>query len=139
MAVATAAMVVGVGVEQGILLALVLSLLNHVRHSYQPHTALVLRDATDHWRFESVAPGKFTEPGLIMYWFGADLFYANASFFGEEARRLVTESPTPVRWLAIESGAITDIDYSAGRALKDLHDDLEKDGVVLALARVSPG
>jgi MFS superfamily sulfate permease-like transporter len=45
-AVATAAMVVGVGVEQGILLALVLSLLNHVRHSYQPHTALILRDPT---------------------------------------------------------------------------------------------
>jgi MFS superfamily sulfate permease-like transporter len=137
LAAVTAITVVGIGVEQGILLALVLSLLGHVNHSYQPHTGLMVFDPTHHWQMESVAPGKFAEPGLIMYWFGADLFYANAGRFGEEARRLVTESPSPVRWLAVEAGAITDIDYSAGAALKELHDDLEKLGVVLALARVS--
>src|SRR5262249_38493813 len=55
----------------------------------------------------------------------------------EEARKLVTESPSQVDWLAVEAGAITDIDYSAGEALKELHDDLAKLGVVLALARVT--
>jgi MFS superfamily sulfate permease-like transporter len=136
LAAVTAVTVVGIGVEQGILLALVLSLLGHVRHSYQPHTALMLRDPTQHWQMDSVAPGKFAEPGLIVYWFGADLFYANAGRFTEEALKLVTESPS-VNWLAVEAGAITDIDYSAGEALKELHDDLAKLGVVLALARVS--
>jgi len=128
---------VAFGVEQGILLALALSLLQHVRHSYQPHTALMLRDPTQHWQMDSVAPGKFAEPGLIMYWFGADLFYANTGAFTEEARKLVTESPSPVHWLAVEAGAITHIDYSAGESLKELHDDLAKIGVILALARVS--
>ena len=137
LAVVTAATVVGIGVEQGILLALVLSLLQHVRRSYQPHTALILPDPTQHWRMESVAPGKFAEPGLIMYWFGADLFYANAGRFTAEARRLVIESSSQVHWLAVEAGAITDIDYSAGEALKELHADLAKVGVVLAMARVS--
>jgi MFS superfamily sulfate permease-like transporter len=86
---------------------------------------------------ESVAPGKFAEPGLVMYWFGADLFYANAGRFTAEARRLVIESSSQVHWLAVEAGAITDIDYSAGEALKELHEDLAKINVVLALARVS--
>ena len=49
----------------------------------------------------------------------------------------MTESPSTVDWLAVEAGAIIDIDYSAGEALKELHDDLAKTGVVLALARVS--
>ncbi|HXX42483.1 MAG TPA: SulP family inorganic anion transporter [Chthoniobacterales bacterium] len=137
LAAVTTVTVVGLGVEQGILLALALSLLQHVRHSYEPHTALILRDPAEHWRMENVSPGKFTEPGLIIYWFGADLFYANATRFAQEARSLVTESPSPVKWLAIEAGAITDIDYSAGEALKELHDDLAKTGVVLALCRVS--
>jgi MFS superfamily sulfate permease-like transporter len=137
LAVITAVTVVGLGVEQGILLALVLSLLQHVRHSYRPHTALILPDPTHHWRMETVAPGKFAEPGLIMYWFGADLFYANAGRFTSEARRLVTESSSHVHWLAVEAGAITAIDYSAGEALKELHADLTEVGVVLALARVS--
>jgi MFS superfamily sulfate permease-like transporter len=87
---------------------------------------------------ESVAPDKFVaEPGLVMYWFGADLFYANAGRFTEEARRLVTDSSSHVHWLAVDAGAITDMDYSAGEALKELHEDLLKLGVVLALARVT--
>jgi MFS superfamily sulfate permease-like transporter len=87
---------------------------------------------------DRVTPGKFVvEPGLVMYWFGADLFYANAGRFTEEARSLVTESPSQVHWLAVDAGAITDIDYSAGEALKELREDLAKLGVVLALARVT--
>jgi MFS superfamily sulfate permease-like transporter len=138
LAAVTAITVVGIGVEQGILLALVLSLLGHVRHSYKPHTALILPDPNEHWRMDRVTPGKFVvEPGLVMYWFGADLFYANAGRFTEEARGLVTESSSQVHWLAVDAGAITDIDYSAGEALKELQEDLAKLGVVLALARVT--
>ena len=138
LAAVTAITVVGIGVEQGILLALVLSLLGHVRHSYRPHTALILRDPAEHWQMDTVAPGKFAvEPGLVMYWFGADLFYANAGRFTEEARKLVTESSSQVHWLAVDAGAITDIDYSAGEALKELREDLAKLNVVLALARVT--
>jgi MFS superfamily sulfate permease-like transporter len=135
LALATAATVVFLGVEAGIILAVLLSLLQHVRQSYRPHTAIILHDATDHWRMEEAAPGKMTEPGLVMYWFGADLFYANAAFFSEQVRRLVYESPSPVRWLVIDSGAITGIDYSAGQSLTELLQDLKKAGVVVALAR----
>jgi SulP family sulfate permease len=91
-AIATAATVVCVGVKEGILLALVLSLLQHVRHSYHPHAAVVLHDARDHWRLEAAEPGRMIEPGLVMFWFGSDLFHANASLFTERARQLGDES-----------------------------------------------
>jgi MFS superfamily sulfate permease-like transporter len=42
-----------------------------------------------------------------------------------------------VRWLAVDAGAITDIDYSAGETLKELRGELKKLGVVLTLARVT--
>ncbi len=137
LAVVTAAAVVFLGVEHGILLALVLSLLQHVRHGYRPNTAVILSDPDEHWRMEPVTPGKMIEPGLVMYWFGADLYYANANHFVEQAHLLVNQSPTPVRWLIIDAGAITTIDFSAGRALHELQQDLAKQGVVLALTRVS--
>jgi sulfate permease, SulP family len=139
LAVVTAAAVVFLGVEHGILLAMGLSLLQHVRHGYQPATALVLRDPVEHWRMQPAKEVKMLEPGLLMYWFGADLYYANANHFGEEVHRLVSQAPDPVRWLAVDAGAITDIDFTAGRALIDLKQDLARKGVVLALARVSNG
>jgi sulfate permease, SulP family len=139
LAVVTTAAVVFLGVEHGILLAMGLSLLQHVRHGYRPYTMVILRDPVEHWRMEPVTPVKMIEPGLVMYWFGADLYYANANHFVEEAHCLVSRAPAPVRWLAVDAGAITDIDFTAARALVDLQQDLARKGVVLALTRVSEG
>jgi MFS superfamily sulfate permease-like transporter len=99
---------------------------------------VVVHDEPDQWRLEEAIPGKMIEPGMVMFWFGSDLFYANAAFFAEQARRLVNESPSPVRWLVIDCSAITSLDFSAGRALMDLQQDLAKAGVVLALTRIQP-
>jgi high affinity sulfate transporter 1 len=133
LALVTAATVVIFGVEEGIILAVVLSLLQHVRHSYRPQTGVLVHDAADHWRLEDPLPGKMAEPGLVIFWFGADLFYANVAFFAEQVRKLVDQSPLPVRWLAIDASAITGLDFSAGRALAELQQDLAKADVVVAL------
>jgi len=136
LAVVTALTVVAFGVEQGILLAAALSLLEHVRHSYHPQIGVMMRDAGGTWRLEEPVPGKMAEPGLVMFWFGRDLFYANVPFFAEQARRLVNESPSPVRWLVIDASAVSGLDFSAGCALAELYQDLAKAGVILALVLV---
>ena len=138
LAITTAATVVTLGVEQGILLAIALSLFRHVRHSYRPHTMMFVPDATGRWVPGPATPGKVTEPGLIVYKFGADLFYANQHRFCEEVCALVNQAPMPVRWFIIDSAAITDIDYSAARSLRDLLEDLRRDGVRVIFGRVSP-
>ena len=83
LAVLTALTVVVFGVEQGIMLAAVLSLLEHVRHSYRPHIGVMVRDAAGTWRLEEPVPDKMAEPGLVMFGFGRDLFCANVAFFAE--------------------------------------------------------
>jgi high affinity sulfate transporter 1 len=138
LAVGTAAAVVAIGVEQGILLAIALSLFRHVRHSYSPHTMLLAPDAAGRWVPTPALPGKETEPGLIVYRFGSDLFYANASRFADEVRALVDHAPTPIRWFVVDAGAITDIDYSAAQTVRDLLGDLAQRKVGIIFARVSP-
>jgi MFS superfamily sulfate permease-like transporter len=138
LAVVTAATVVVLGVEQGILLAIALSLFRHVRHSYRPHTMMLAPDASGRWVLTPAAPGKVTEPGLIIYRFGADLFYANQDLFICEVRSLVEHAPTPVRWFIVDAGAITDIDYSAAQSIRDLVEDLSRRKVCMIFGRVSP-
>jgi MFS superfamily sulfate permease-like transporter len=133
LALVTLISVVILGVEKGIIVAVVLSLLQHVRHSYRPLSGVLVKDAADHWRIEDPLPGKVAEPGLVIFWFGSDLFYANVAFFAEQARKLVYQSPSPVRWLVIDATAITKLDFSAGCAVAELQQDLTKVGVVLAL------
>ncbi len=138
LAVVTAATVVAFGVEQGILLAIALSLFRHVRHSYRPHTMMLAPDASGRWLLTPAVPGKVTEPGLIVYGFGADLFYANKDLFICEVRSLVDHAPTPVRWFIVDAGAITDIDYSAAQSIRDLLEDLSRRKVCMIFGRVSP-
>jgi sulfate permease, SulP family len=137
LAVFTAAVVVLVGVEQGILLAMALSLVRIVRHSYRPHTGVLVVSQRDAWQLVPAVPGAVTEPGLVIYSFGAALFYANASLFAEQIRCLVGPNPSPVRWLAVDAEAIKNVDYTAARMVRQLHKELADRGVVLVFARVS--
>ncbi|MFY9699600.1 MAG: SulP family inorganic anion transporter [Rhodoplanes sp.] len=138
LAVFTAAGVVAIGVEWGIVMAIALSLIRHVRHSYRPHTAVLVPDATDQWTLTPATPGVQTAPGLIIYRFGADLFYANDNRFVDEVRNLVERAPTPVRWFIVDAGAITDMDYSAAQSIRDLLNELSRQKVGIIFARVSP-
>jgi MFS superfamily sulfate permease-like transporter len=108
-----------------------------VRQSYRPHTSVLAPGPTGRWLPVPAVQGVQTEPGLLVYHFGADLFYANANRFTDEVRDLIAHAPATVRWLVIDAGAITAIDYSAARALHDLFDDLENGGVEITFGRVS--
>jgi sulfate permease, SulP family len=138
LAAITAVAVVGIGVEQGILLAITLSLFRHVRHSYRPHTMLLIGGAAGSWEQIPAMPGKQTEPGLIIYRFGADLFYANYTRFIDDVQALVDRAPTPVRCFVVDASAITDLDFSAAHAIRDLLANLKARNVTIVFGRVSP-
>ncbi|MGA9484767.1 MAG: SulP family inorganic anion transporter [Candidatus Acidiferrales bacterium] len=136
LAITTAVVVVFVGVEQGILLAMILSLLRIVHHSYRPHTAVLEETHNGIWRLNPVVPGAITEPGLVCYRFGAPLFYANANRFSEEVRMLATSAPSPLHWLIVDAGAITNVDFSAARVVCEIQKDLAAQGTGLVFAHV---
>jgi sulfate permease, SulP family len=135
----TAAVVVAAGVEQGILLAMILSLLRVVSHSYHPHTGVMVPNSIGTWDLIPVSTVSVTKPGLVIYRFGAELFYANANRFAEEVTCLVGGTPSPVRWLIADAEAITRMDYSASRVLAELLRSLKTRGVQFGLARVPLG
>jgi len=135
LALFTAAAVPAIGVEQGILLAIAASLIRHVRHSYRPHTMVLVPGARERWT--AAAPGLVTDPGIIVYRFGADLFYANADRFADEVRALVAGAQQPVRWFIVDCAAVFAVDYTAARALRSLIDELGRERVGLVLGRVN--
>jgi MFS superfamily sulfate permease-like transporter len=136
LAIVTAVFVVAVGVEQGIVLAMVMSLLRIVHHSYHPRSGVLVADGEGTWKLIPPVRGAETEPGLVLYRFGAALFYANASRFSDEIITIVGPSPTSVRWLIVDAEAITDIDYSAARDVEELKKYLTRAGVEFGVARL---
>ncbi|MBV9095498.1 MAG: SulP family inorganic anion transporter [Streptosporangiaceae bacterium] len=112
---ATAA-VIGLGVEYGIVLAVLASIVDHLRHSYNPVNSVLLRSAAGHWKFAGVTPGARTEAGLVVYRFGTSLYYANAARLLADIAALAGHGG-PLRWLVFDCAAIDDIDYTASAVL----------------------
>ena len=137
-AVITASVVVLEGVEQGIVLAMVVSLLRVVRQTYRPHTGVLVMNEKGYWLTLPAVYGTVSESGMAVYRFGAPLFYANARLFSEELLRLAGPSPSPLRWLIIDAEAITNVDYSAAAVVRELKRELTARGVALVFARVYP-
>ena len=76
-------------------------------------------------------------PGLIAYRFDAPLFFANADHFLTEVQELIDRAEPPVEWLLIDAEAIVDIDVTATEAISTLQRELERQGIVLAVARAN--
>ena len=105
-----------------------------MKRHYDPRDSVVT-GTTNGERCRSPRPPPTpSEPGLVVYRFGVGLFFANASRFTEEAIALV-DVPEPPRWLVLLADAIDDVDFTGGKTLSELADQLEQRGVVLAVAR----
>ena len=111
-ALLTAVAVVALGVEYGIVLAIVASIVDHLRHSYSPLNSVLVKSPAGHWRVTPVAPGARTEEGLVVYRFGTSLYYANAAKLRKTSTALVGDGG-PLRWMVLDCAAIGDVDYTA--------------------------
>jgi high affinity sulfate transporter 1 len=129
-ALVTLVVVAFVGVEQGILLAILASVLDRARRAYEPSEetpiAAGVVSARAAERMPDVAPDALA--GVLAYRFGASLFFANATRFDERVRELVATADPAVHTLVVDAGAMSDIDVTGADVLRDLAVDLAAQG-----------
>ena len=132
-ALITALTVIFVGVEQGIILAIVISIVAHLRHSYKPYDRLLTPTPSGDWRNRPLDDGAQAADGLVIYRFGASLYYANAGHFATEVRDLVRRAGSPVRWFCLDAGNIEDVDFSGSAVLKATIGELARHGITFVI------
>jgi MFS superfamily sulfate permease-like transporter len=133
-AVAATVGVVVVGVLEGVVIAMGLSLLDFLWRTSRPRDA-VLGSVPGRSGYHDIARAKDarTDPGVLVYRFGAPLFYANAERFRGRVRTLVARDGG-TRLVVVDASTISDIDVTAGRMLGELQEELAARGVRLVVA-----
>jgi MFS superfamily sulfate permease-like transporter len=125
------------GPLQAVIIAFLLATIDLLRRASRPG-AWVLREAPDGSHF---VPGETVQApdtsGIIIYRFGAPLYFANAGFFEEEVEKLVTQVATPVKWLVLDAEAMVDIDSTGEEVLHQVLKWLANRGVTVALSRAN--
>lgn len=137
-ALLTAAGVVVVGVVPGILAGILLSLVRLVHSFSRPYDAM-LCEVAGRGGYHDVgevedAGTTCTLPGLIVYRFYAPLLFANANYFVERLRELVSRN-AGVQWVVIDAQAMVEIDVTAAEQLLVFHRELREKGIHLRFAR----
>ena len=135
-ALATAAAVVLMGVEKSILFAIVMSLIVHTRHGYRVNNMVLVADAEHGWRQQKVSSSGQIVPGLIIYRFMHNMYYANTQRLVSEIGMLVKQADPPLRWFCIDGAAINDVDFTAAESLRLLHACLAEKGVRLVFCEL---
>jgi len=125
--------VVVFGVLEGILLAVILSIVLFFKRNWWPHGE-VLGRGPDGWHALAQRPHAEQVDGVVVYRWEAPLFFANAGIFREQIRRLVRRrKPT---WIVLQCEAITDVDITAADVLERLDQELNAQGVHLAFVEL---
>jgi len=140
LAVACALGVMFIGVLQGIVVAVALSVVYIFKRAWAPYSAVLGRPSGvpgyhDIGRY----PDAEQVPGLLIVRWSAPLFFANANQFRDLIRGLVKASPSPLRLVLVAAEPITDIDTTAGAMLTDLDLELNSAGIHLAFAELQSG
>ncbi|MDB4976610.1 MAG: SulP family inorganic anion transporter [Myxococcaceae bacterium] len=137
-ALLTTLAVIALGVEQGVILAIFASIVDHLRHSYAPHNSVLVRGADDgRWQIVAPYPQARTSPGLLIFRFGSSLYYANAHNLYEQVLLLADEG-APLTRLCLDCVAIGDVDYTAAGTLERLERQLSRRNIVLCFTQVTP-
>jgi high affinity sulfate transporter 1 len=140
--------VLALGPLQAVVIAFLLATIDLLRRASRPGT-WALREAPDGSHFLPEEAGSAPDTsGLIVYRFGAPLYFANAGLFEEEVEKLVTQATTPVKWLVLvtqattpvkwlvlDAQAMVDIDTSGAEVLHQVLSRSAERGVTVAISR----
>jgi SulP family sulfate permease len=133
---ATAGVIV-LGVLPALVLAVLLSIVETVARSAQPHDAVLgWVDRLGRYADVSVHRGARTTPGIVVYRLDDRLFFANARYVKGRVAEAIGGAETPTHHLVFDAEAVAGIDATGAQAVEELHASLQRDGIGLALARL---
>ena len=135
LSVVASAGVIFLGVLEGIVVAVVLSILLFFEQNWWPHGEVLGRvSGREGWHSNPGSGGFEEHPGVVVFRWEAPLFFANSGLFADQVRELVQERRPG--WVVLQCEAITDIDVTAAGMLERLDNELNAKGVHLAFVEL---
>jgi MFS superfamily sulfate permease-like transporter len=126
------------GVLEGVLVAVLVSMLTLIHGAnHPPIEVLGRKPGTGHWRDVQRHPDGQTFAGLLALRPVSGIYYANGPRLQERLVGLVDTADPPPRVLVMDLGAVPDIDVTALDLLVGLEAELRERGVVLWMANLN--
>jgi len=128
---------IALGIEKGIFVSIVASLILMMRRTTHPHHAILGRLPRSRvYRNIERYPEAITLMGLIILRVDASLYFANAAFIQELFQRVIDEYKYQLHVIIFDASSINDVDSTADGALHEVYDILSKRNIKLYFTNV---
>jgi high affinity sulfate transporter 1 len=136
LAIITLLAVAVIGVEQGILVAIGLAILERARLTARPQLHVLGRiPGTTSWAPLGSEQHPEPVPGVLVVLFAVPLWFANAAHFRAALESACKQAGDQVRVVVLDALGMSDLDFTGARALHEVLDSLDRDHVTFAVAR----
>ncbi len=124
------------GIELGILIGIVASLLAFIVRSTRPHYAILGQlPGTQFFRNVKRFPQARTFPGIVILRIDASFYFANANFLRDHLERLLYQQ-NPLKAVVLDCGSVNGLDATALETLSDIVRQFAENKVELLFANV---
>ncbi len=125
------------GIEEGIAIGVVLSLVMLILRVTRPHVAELGKvPGTIHYRNIDRFPELIQQEDTLIVRFDAQLFFANAQFFKDKLFELAKKKGPALKLIIINAESINQIDSTGIHTIKEITDAFKERGVELVFAGV---
>lgn len=135
-ALSSAAVVAFVGVGFGIVWAIVASIAIFLANTSRPNNMVLTLDENGERVDTPVGVGVQTKPGLIVYEFSANLYFANSARMIEDVRTLLKAPPVPVKMFVLDGSEIQRLDWTSAESMRKAIEMVHSAGATFVIARI---
>lgn len=126
-----------IGIKEGIIIGVSLSLLMMIYQTTSPHLAVLGRiSGTDFYKNIERFDEAKEEEGALIIRFDSRIYFANVNYFTNRIEELINIRKENLKILIIDAQSISSIDSSGMQALNDLLDSCKTNGVQLVFTSV---
>lgn len=125
-----------VGIKEGILFGVLLSLLLLVYRSSSPHFAVLARvNQSPYYRnVKRFADEVTIDPAILLFRFDGQLYFGNKEYFKSSLMAPITERGASLKHLILNVEPMNYIDSSAAFMLRQLFEDLKSKNITVSIA-----
>lgn len=125
------------GMEEGIALGVLISLLAVVYSSTRPHSAeLGKLDSSDNFRNVNRYKNAVTKDETLVFRFDAQLYFANSDFFKDRIDSLIQKKGASLQTVILDFSVVNNIDSTGIHVLEKLQSELLEKDIDLCFASV---
>lgn len=125
------------GIETGIAIGVILSLVIVIYNSTKPHSAELGRlEQTENYRNLDRYPEAVKREDVIVFRYDSPLYFASSNYFLDRVQELVQTRNTTPKLFILDAASVNFIDSTGMHSLEELLKFLDKKGIKFAIAGV---